>query len=94
MPMTAQPRGTADVAALVFEGVSKTFAVAGRTVRALQSVDISIRTGKVTGLIGPDGAGKTTLMRLAAGLLLPDAGKIRALDIDVVAQPLEFDTQT
>jgi ABC-2 type transport system ATP-binding protein len=87
--MTARPRGTADVAALVFEGVSKTFAAGGRAVRALQSVDISIRTGKVTGLIGPDGAGKTTLMRLAAGLLLPDAGKIRALDIDVVAQPLE-----
>jgi ABC-2 type transport system ATP-binding protein len=75
--------------ALVFEGVSKTFAAGGRDVRALQSVDISIRTGRVTGLIGPDGAGKTTLMRLAAGLLLPDAGKIRALDIDVVAQPLE-----
>jgi ABC-2 type transport system ATP-binding protein len=75
--------------ALVCEGVSKTFAAGGRAVRALQSVDISIRTGKVTGLIGPDGAGKTTLMRLAAGLLLPDAGKIRALDIDVVSQPLE-----
>jgi len=75
--------------ALVFEGVSKTFAAGGREVRALQSVDISIRTGRVTGLIGPDGAGKTTLMRLAAGLLLPDTGKIRALDIDVVARPLE-----
>jgi len=76
-------------AALVFEEVSKTFAAGGRAVRALQSVDIRIQTGRVTGLIGPDGAGKTTLMRLAAGLLLPDTGKIRALDIDVVAQPLE-----
>jgi ABC-2 type transport system ATP-binding protein len=74
--------------ALIFEGVSKTFAAGGRVVNALQSVDIRIQTGKVTGLIGPDGAGKTTLMRLAAGLLLPDAGKIRALDIDAVAQPL------
>jgi ABC-2 type transport system ATP-binding protein len=90
--MIAHHRRTTDVtagAALVFEGVSKAFAAGGRDVRALQAVDISIRPGKVTGLIGPDGAGKTTLMRLAAGLLLPDAGKIRALDIDVVAQPLE-----
>ncbi len=42
----------------------------------------------MTGLIGPDGAGKTTLMRLAAGLLLPDAGEIRVLDIDALAEPL------
>jgi ABC-2 type transport system ATP-binding protein len=90
--MIARHREVTDVTAgtaLVFEGVSKTFAASGRKVRALQSVDISIRRGKVTGLIGPDGAGKTTLMRLAAGLLLPDAGKVRALDIDVVARPLE-----
>jgi len=76
-------------AALVFEGVSKTFLAGGQAVRALRSVDISVQAGKVTGLIGPDGAGKTTLMRLAAGLLLPDAGRIHALDIDVVKQALE-----
>jgi drug efflux transport system ATP-binding protein len=76
-------------AALVFAGVSKTFLADGRSSSALQSVDISIQAGKVTGLIGPDGAGKTTLMRLAVGLLLPDAGTIRALDIDVVDKPLE-----
>jgi len=75
--------------ALLFEGVSKTFVADGRSSRALQSVDIRIQAGKVTGLIGPDGAGKTTLMRLAVGLLLPDAGTIRALDIDVAAEPLE-----
>jgi ABC-2 type transport system ATP-binding protein len=76
-------------AALVFEGVSKAFNADGQTSKALQSVDISIQAGKVTGLIGPDGAGKTTLMRLAVGLLLPDAGTIRALGIDVVEKPLE-----
>ena len=76
-------------AALVFEGVSKAFNAVGQTSKALQSVDISIQAGKVTGLIGPDGAGKTTLMRLAVGLLLPDAGTIHALGIDVVEKPLE-----
>ena len=75
-------------AALVFEAVSKTFVAGGMTVKALDGVDIQARPGKVTGLIGPDGAGKTTLMRLAAGLLVPDSGRIQVLDIDVVQQPL------
>lgn len=56
----------------------KTF---GQT-RALDGVSFAIRQGAVTGLIGPDGAGKTTLMRLAAGLLVPDSGSIRALGLD------------
>lgn len=75
-------------AALVFEAVNKSFAAGGLTVTALNGVDILIQPGRVTGLIGPDGAGKTTLMRLASGLLLPDAGRIRVLDIDVAQQPL------
>ena len=56
----------------------KTF---GQT-RALDGISFAIRQGAVTGLIGPDGAGKTTLMRLAAGLLVPDSGSIRALGLD------------
>ncbi len=90
-PRIARSRGTVEVAtpgALVFESVSKTFVAGGLTVKALDGVDIQTRPGKVTGLIGPDGAGKTTLMRLASGLLIPDSGHIRALGIDVVAQPL------
>ena len=75
-------------AALVFEAVSKTFVAGGITVKALDGIDIQTRPGRVTGLIGPDGAGKTTVMRLAAGLLVPDAGSINVLGIDVVQQPL------
>jgi ABC-2 type transport system ATP-binding protein len=76
-------------AALAFEGVSKSFSANGRTLNALQSVDVRVSAGRVTGLIGPDGAGKTTLMRLAVGLLLPDTGRIHALGIDAIAEPLE-----
>jgi len=75
-------------AALVLQRVSKTFRTGGLTVKALDAVDIKISAGKVAGLIGPDGAGKTTLIRLAAGLLWPDEGRIQALGIDVVEQPL------
>ncbi|RTR05923.1 ATP-binding cassette domain-containing protein [Halomonas nitroreducens] len=74
--------------ALVFEGVSKTFEAGGARVPAVDCLDISVPAGKVSGLIGPDGAGKTTLMRLAAGLLLPDEGVIRVLGVDVLAKPL------
>ncbi len=43
---------------------------------AVEGVSAEIRTGLVTGLVGPDGAGKTTLMRLMAGLLAPTSGRI------------------
>src|SRR6056297_521245 len=57
--------------------VDKRFAgVAGRAA-ALEAVSAEVPEAAVTGLIGPDGAGKTTLMRLVAGLSLPDAGTVR-----------------
>ena len=74
---------------LVVEGVSKSFAVEKKRILALDGVSCAIRPGMVTGLIGPDGAGKTTLMRLCAGLLTPDRGSLRALDVDVVREPLK-----
>ncbi|MGA7800244.1 MAG: ATP-binding cassette domain-containing protein [Gammaproteobacteria bacterium] len=77
-----------DDVALRFEGVSKTFQAAGRTINALRGVTLAANHGQVTGLIGPDAAGKTTLMRLAAGLLLPDAGRITALGLDATRDAL------
>lgn len=75
--------------ALVFDSVSKGFESGKTSVVALEAVSISALPGKVTGLIGPDGAGKTTLMRLAVGLLLPDSGSIQVLGIDVLKAPLQ-----
>lgn len=43
---------------------------------ALEDVSAVVRSGQITGLVGPDGAGKTTLIRLVAGLLAPTAGAI------------------
>ncbi|WP_260293398.1 ATP-binding cassette domain-containing protein [Sedimenticola hydrogenitrophicus] len=62
--------------------LSKSFRLPGRLAPALREVSLRVPAGVVTGLIGPDGAGKTTLMRLAAGLLLPDSGAIRVLGYD------------
>lgn len=60
------------------EQVSKSFA--GMPRPALNAVSISVPRGAVTGLIGPDAAGKSTFMRLCCGLLQPTAGRITVLD--------------
>jgi len=74
---------------ITLSGVSKSFHSAGRQIDALDGVGFTLQPGRVTGLIGPDGAGKTTLMRLIAGLLLPDGGEIQVLGINALTQPLE-----
>ncbi len=82
----ANNRNSTD-AALRFDAVSKSFARAGRIVAALDRVSFIARRALVTGLIGSDGSGKTTVMRLAAGLYLPNAGRIEVLGIDAAADP-------
>jgi drug efflux transport system ATP-binding protein len=52
------------------------------TVDALAGLTLNVRSGEMFGLIGPDGAGKTTAIRLMCGLLHPDAGEIRVLGLD------------
>lgn len=74
--------------AMSVQGVTKRFHTGKRVVCALDQVNARCRHGIVTGLIGPDAAGKTTLMRLLAGLLLPDEGAITVLGIDAVKNPL------
>ena len=68
--------------------VNKEFRLDSRTVSALDDLTFSIKGGIVTGLIGPDGAGKTTLMRLAAGLMVPDSGVISVLGHDCATESL------
>jgi ABC-2 type transport system ATP-binding protein len=55
----------------------------GTTV-ALDRVSLEVRAGELFGLVGPDGGGKTTLFRILATLVLPDAGEARVLGLDVV----------
>jgi len=69
--------------------VTKRFADVGRAVTALESVSARIEAGRITGLVGPDGAGKTTLMRLLTGLVKPESGSIHVLGLDAVARSQE-----
>ena len=52
-------------------------------VRALDGVSLEVEGGTVSGIIGPDGAGKTTLFRIMTTMLLPDAGEVRVCGCDV-----------
>lgn len=66
------------------EGLSRRFTGPdGRPLVALDRVSLSVPRGQLTALVGPDGAGKTTLMRMMTGLLAPDEGSLHVLGLDV-----------
>ena len=72
-------------AAITVESLSKRF---GR-VQAVDHLSFSVRSGEIFGLVGPDGAGKTTTMRMLAGVLSPDDGRMRVAgyDLRIAAEP-------
>jgi ABC-2 type transport system ATP-binding protein len=68
--------------ALSFERVTRRYG----TLTAVDGLTFDVRPGEMFGLIGPDGAGKTTSIRLLCGLLHADAGAVRVLGVDPVTQ--------
>lgn len=66
--------------------VTKKFA----NITAIDDLSLNIESGKITGLVGADGAGKTTLIRLIIGMLTADSGKISVLGLDSVTQKFEL----
>ena len=70
--------------ALELERVTKKY----DSVTALRDLSLSVESGEMFGLIGPDGAGKTTTIRLMCGLLKPDGGRVRVLGRDPVKEHL------
>ena len=71
-------------AALSLENVQKKYGA----VAALRGLSLSVARGEMFGLIGPDGAGKTTTIRLMCGLLKPDGGRVAVLGRDPVKEHL------
>ena len=70
------------MSAIVFDHVVKKYG----SVEALRDVSFSVAAGEMFGLIGPDGAGKTTAIRAICGLVHTDAGSIKVLGADPVKQ--------
>lgn len=66
--------------AITVNGISKCYG----KVQALRGVNLSVQEGELFGLIGPDGAGKTTMFRLLTTLLLPDEGSATVCGFDLV----------
>jgi ABC-2 type transport system ATP-binding protein len=67
---------------IAFAGVTRRYGA----VTALKGLSFDVRPGEMFGLIGPDGAGKTTTIRLACGLLAPDGGTVSILGRNPVAE--------
>jgi ABC-type multidrug transport system ATPase subunit len=88
---TQMQETTPDDIVLSVHNLTKEFVTPkGPVVRALSDVSLQARQGRVTGLVGADGAGKTTLIRIAAGLLVPTAGSATVLGLDSVADTIEI----
>ncbi|HUJ41554.1 MAG TPA: ABC transporter ATP-binding protein [Candidatus Acidoferrales bacterium] len=69
--------------AVVVEGLEKRFG----PVRAVDGLSFHVQPAEIFGLVGPDGAGKTTTMRILAGVLAPDGGRATVGGFDVAADP-------
>lgn len=68
-------------------GLAKTYGFGARKVDAVQGIDLEVRRGEIFGLVGPDGAGKTTTIQMLCGILRPTGGSTFVADVDVAANP-------
>ena len=76
------------------EKLNKVFSIKGKKpLTALNGLSLSVKKGELTAVIGPDGAGKTTLMRLIAGLMNPTSGSLTVLGMDSVKDAEEIQSR-
>lgn len=64
--------------------VSKSFG----TLKAVKELNLAVKPGEIRGLLGSNGSGKSTTMKMILGLLKPDSGRINVCGIDVIAKPV------
>lgn len=67
--------------------LAKTYGNRWKKVEAVRGIDLAVQQGELFGLVGPDGAGKTTTMQMLCGILRPSAGHAMVAGVDVVAHP-------
>lgn len=72
------------LSAVEIKGVAKRYG----DIRAVDTIDLSVRSGEIFGILGPNGSGKSTTMKMMLGLVQPDAGTLRVLGVDVKKDPV------
>jgi ABC-2 type transport system ATP-binding protein len=72
------------------QGLTKTYGFGKKKVEALRGIDFEVQRGEIFGLVGPDGAGKTTTMQTLCGILNPTRGQAEVAGIDVIRNPSEL----
>jgi energy-coupling factor transport system ATP-binding protein len=81
--------GTRTDGSLAISCEELTFSYPGSKVPALSKISFELRPGEYLGVVGPNGGGKSTLVRLLNGLLRPDSGRIRVSGHDPATEPFE-----
>ena len=77
------PTSEALAAGIVTRGLRKEF----RGVAAVDGLDLTVYRGEIFGLLGPNGSGKTTTIRMLTGLITPTSGNATVVGVDVVREP-------
>ncbi len=89
LPKTNNPKPTAITndlmtdAAIDIQNLSKSFG----DIKAVDQLQFDIRSGEMFGIVGPDGSGKTTAIRMLCGILAPTSGTATVLGHDIIRQP-------
>jgi ABC-2 type transport system ATP-binding protein len=68
-------------------GLAKTYGFGAKKMEAVRGLDLDVRRGEIFGLVGPDGAGKTTTIQMLCGILRPTRGSATVAGVDVVKNP-------
>lgn len=87
---SVQHPASSDAPAIHADALSKTFKGREGAVHAVRDLTLNIAPGETFGLVGPDGAGKTTALRLLVGLLTPTAGRATVLGYDATRQAIRI----
>ncbi len=69
---------------IIAENISKSYSLKSQKILAIEDINFKVNASEIFGLIGPDGAGKSTLIRILVSLILADSGKATVLGLDVV----------
>src|SRR2546429_1845478 len=86
-PAPPPPAPDDDAGVISTVALTKVFAGRGGTVRAVESLDLTVRRGEVFGLLGPNGARKTATVGMLTTRVIPTSGEAWVGGIDVVAHP-------